>query len=57
MELQTVRIEKENLVPSGAAIEDMSVRRSGMAKVLWRKLDTQVPDSEILIGGVEVYKD
>lgn len=57
MELETVRIEKENLVPSGAAIEDMSVRRSGMAKVQWRKLDIQVPDSEILIGGVEVYKD
>lgn len=57
MELQTVKIEHENVIPRKAAIESMSVRRSGIAKVLWRKLDTQVPASEVIIDGVEIYKD
>ncbi len=57
MELQTVIIENPNLIPSGAVVEDMSVRRSGIAKVLWRKLDIQAPKSEIIIGGVEKYTD
>ena len=57
MELQTVIIENPNLLPSGAVVENMSVRRSGIAKVLWRKLDIQVPKSEIIIGGVEKYTD
>lgn len=57
MELQTVIIENPNLIPSGAVVEDMSVRRSGIAKVLWRKLDIQVPKSEVIIGGVEKYTD
>ncbi len=57
MELETIKIEKENAIPSGAPVEGMSVRRSGIAKVLWRKLDTQVPASEVIIDGVEIYKD
>lgn len=57
MELQTVIFENDNLIPSGAIVEDMSVRRSSIAKVLWRKLDTQVPKSEVIIGGVEKYID
>ncbi len=57
MELQTVIIENPKLTQSGAVVEDMSVRRSGIAKVLWRKLDTQVPKSEVIIGGVEKYID
>ncbi len=57
MELETVKIESENAIPSGAPVEGMSVRRSGIAKVLWCKLDTQVPASEIILGGVELYSD
>ncbi len=57
MELQSVILENDNLIPSGAIVEDMSVRRSSIAKVLWRKLDTQVPKSEVIIGGVEKYID
>jgi hypothetical protein len=57
MELQTVNIEKENIIPSGASIDGMSVRRSGIAKVLWRKLDIQVPKSEIIKDGVNLYNN
>ena len=57
MELQTVNIEKENIRPSGASIDEMSVRRSGIAKVLWRKLDIQVPKSEIIEDGVNLYNN
>lgn len=57
MELQTVNIEKENIIPSGASIDEMSVRRSGIAKVLWRKLDIQVPKSEIIEDGVNLYNN
>ena len=34
MEVQTVKIENEKLIPSGAPREGISVRRSGIAKVL-----------------------
>ena len=57
MELQTVNIEKENIIPSGASIDGMSVRRSGIAKVLWRKLDIQAPKSEIIKDGVNLYNN
>ena len=48
MELQTVKIGRENIVPSGAKIYGISIRRSGIAKVLWRKLDADVPQSEVI---------
>ena len=57
MESQTVILENDNLIPSRAIVEGMSVRRSSIAKVLWRKLDTQVPKSEVIIGGVDKYID
>ena len=57
MELQTANIEKENIIPSGAPIDGMSVRRSGIAKVLWRELDIQVPKSEIIKDGVTLYNN
>ena len=57
MELQTVNIEKETIIPSGASIDGMSVRRSGIAKVLWRKLDIQVPKNEIIKDGVNLYNN
>ena len=57
MEIQTVLIENENIISSGASIDGVSVRRSGMAKVQWRKLNTQIPKSEIIPNGVNLYKD
>jgi len=57
MKVQTVKIGKEKLIPSGAPREGISVRRSGIAKVLWRKLNVDVPASKIIAGGVNLYKD
>lgn len=34
-----------------------TIQHSGIAKVLWRNLEIQVPKSEIIIGGVESIKD
>jgi hypothetical protein len=56
MELQTVNIDNQKLVPSGASRDGISVRRSGIAKVLWRKLNTEVPASKVIAGGVDIYK-
>jgi len=47
-ELQTVKIEKEKLIASGASMDGISIRRTGIAKVLWRKLDVEIPKSEVI---------
>jgi hypothetical protein len=57
MELQTVNINTKGLIPSGASHEGISVRRSGIAKVLWRKLNVEVPASRVIANGVDIYKD
>ena len=57
MELQTVNIDNQKLIPSGASRDGISVRRSGIAKVLWRKLNTSVPTSKVIAGGVDIYKE
>lgn len=46
MELQTVKIGKEKLIASGASMDGISIRRTAIAKVLWRKLDVEIPKSE-----------
>ena len=51
MELQTVKIGRENIVPSGVKVDGISVRRSGIAKVLWRKVDRDIPRSEVIKDG------
>ena len=56
MELQTVKIGRENIVPSGATVDGISIRRSGIAKVLWRKMNRDVPRSEVIKDGVNIYK-
>ena len=56
MEVQTVKISNEKLIPSGASREGISVRRSGIAKVLWRKLNVKVPASKVIAGGFDIYK-
>ena len=56
MELQKVNISGERLIPSGAHRDDISVRRLGIAKVLWRKLNVEVPASEVIANGVNTYK-
>ena len=37
--------------------QENNVERTGVAQVKSRQLDTEVPKSEIIIGGVELYKD
>ena len=56
LEIQTVKIGNEKLIPSGASREGISVRRSGIAKVLWHKLNVNVPESKVIAGGVDIYK-
>ena len=56
MELQTITIEQQNIVPSGVKIEKIMLRRSGIAKVIWRQLNTIVPPSTIIENGVNIYK-
>ena len=51
MELQTVKTGKERLIASGASMDGISIRRTGIAKVLWRKLDVDVPKSVVLLSG------
>ncbi len=56
MELQTVKTGKEKLIASGARMDGISIRRTGIAKVLWRKLDVEIPKSEVIANGVNIYK-
>ena len=56
MELQTVKIGKEKLIASGASMDGISIRRTGIAKVLWRKLDVEIPKREVIANGVNIYK-
>jgi hypothetical protein len=37
-------------------MDGISVRRTGIAKVLWRELDMDVPRSEIIANGVNIYR-
>lgn len=37
--------------------KENSIERTGVAQVKSRHLDIEVPESEIIIGGVELYKD
>ena len=56
MELQKVKTGKERLIASGASMDGISIRRTGIAKVLWRKLVVDVPKSEVIANGANVYK-
>lgn len=47
------KIKKRNM----ASKKDNSIERSGVAQVKNRQLDIEVPESQIIIGGVELYKD
>lgn len=57
MNVEFVNIVNANTVPSGTVRDGIRVRQSGIAKVLWRKLDREVPASSIVLGGVNIYKD
>ena len=46
-------IKKRNM----AFKRDNSIERSGVIQVKSRQLDIEVPESQIIIGGVDLYKD
>lgn len=53
MPANSIKIKKRNM----ASKKDNSIERSGVAQVKSRQLDIEVPESQIIIGGVELYKD
>lgn len=57
MQLEIVNMKSANLIPSHTTSDGMRIRQSGIAKVLWRKLDTDVPESEVIVGGLDIFKD
>lgn len=48
---------KQQRSRSMSSQQENNVERTGVAQVKSRQLDTEVPKSEIIIGGVELYKD
>ena len=55
MTLETVNINDCNIIPSETKNEGMRMRQTGIAKVLWRKFDRTVPESTVIVGGVDNY--
>ena len=55
MKVQVVNITDEKIIVSGSSREDIRVKRSGIAKVLWRNLEMEVPASTVVFGGVEAF--
>lgn len=57
MQIETINIKNANTIPSGTVRDGIRVRQSGIAKVLWRKKDCEVPASAVVLGGVNIYKN
>ncbi len=57
MNIEFVNTVNAYSIPSGTVRDGIRVRQSGIAKVLWRKIDREVPASTIVLGGVNIYKD
>lgn len=57
MNVETVNTANANIIPSNAAHEGIRMRQSGIAKVMWRTFDKDVPESSIILGGVDQFKD
>lgn len=53
-EKQSIRqLEKRSM----AGKKEYSIERTGVAQVKSRQLDCEVPKSEIIIGGVDLFND
>ena len=57
MEVHTIDISKMSKIPSGNARDGIRLRRSGFSKILWRKLDKDIPASIVLPDGVNRYTE
>ena len=55
MKVQVVNITDEKIIASGSSREDIRVKRSGIAKVLWRNSEMEVTASTVVFGGVEAF--
>lgn len=51
--LTTFTTEKQLLIMKSKR----SIEHSGIVKLLWQKLDVQVPESKVILGGIEIFKD
>lgn len=57
MNIETVNIANANIIPSKTIHDGIRMRQSGMAKVRWRTFDKNVPESSVILGGVDIFKD
>lgn len=57
MKIETVNIANANIIPSNAKHDGIRMRQSGMANVKWRTFDKNVPESSVILGGVDIFKD
>lgn len=54
MNVETVKIANANIIPSNVVHDGIRMRQSGMAKVMWRTFDKDVPESSVILGGVDL---
>ena len=52
MNLEVININQKNVIECNSLQDNIRVRRSGTAKVVWRELNKEVKPSKIILGGV-----
>ena len=52
MNLEVININHKNVIECNSLQDNIRVRRSGTAKVVWRVLNKEVKPSKIILGGV-----
>ena len=52
MNLEVININHKNIIECNSLQDNIRVRRSGTAKVVWRELNKEVKPSKIILRGV-----
>ena len=52
MNIEVTNINHKNVIECNSLQDNIRVRRSGAAKVVWRELNKDVKPSMIILGGV-----
>ena len=52
MNIEVTNINHKNVIECYSLQDNIRVRRSGTAKVVWRDLNTEVTPSKIILGGL-----
>ena len=52
MNIEVTNLNHKNVIECNSLQDNIRVRRSGTAKVVWRELNTEVKPSKIIFGGV-----